>query len=353
MSIIFISHAVVDKLVIDDFFDLLQTGCNLKLEDIFCSSVEGAGIKTGEDFVKWIHAHLDQSQIVILFLTPNYYASHFCLAEMGAAWALKKDIFLILIPEMKREAGLVMLGRQTAVADETGLDDLRDAIAKHYPPAAETTARWSVKKEQFLEKFRAKLKKLPTPQLVDRSQVDAERERTAAAMELNTELIEEKETLLKQMAALEKAKDAADVAKIKDKFTPKNERYEKLVATIHDHLSNLTQVEVRCVYASITEELWQPGRDDYKYYEDAIKKAQLSQRINEESDFNGERGLTANRDHPKLRPVFKAINNLEEFIEHEMSSKDIKLLEEKHGFYIQTSNIEYWEKVLYESHLPP
>lgn len=95
MGIIFISHALADKPVIDDLFDLLQKGCSLRVPEIFCSSVEGAGIKTGEDFVKWVHANLVSSDLVILFLTPNYYASNFCIAEMGAAWAFKKQFSLL------------------------------------------------------------------------------------------------------------------------------------------------------------------------------------------------------------------------------------------------------------------
>ncbi|MHC4458485.1 MAG: methyltransferase domain-containing protein [Planctomycetota bacterium] len=112
--------------VVDDLYDLLQMGCNLKREEIFCSPVEGAGIETGEDFVEWIDEKMVAAQLVILFVTPNYFASRFCVAEMGAAWALKKDIFPLTIPGMPRDAGAVLLGKQTAVVEPTGLDELRD-----------------------------------------------------------------------------------------------------------------------------------------------------------------------------------------------------------------------------------
>jgi len=106
MAILFISHSIADKLVIDDLFDLLQTGCDLRREDIFCISVEGAGIKTGEDFVDWIQDKLETSNLIILFLTENYYASRFCIAEMGAAWALKSDVFPLVVPGMDRDPGV-------------------------------------------------------------------------------------------------------------------------------------------------------------------------------------------------------------------------------------------------------
>ena len=349
---IFISHAIADKPVIDDLFDLLQTGCDLRKSEIFCTSVEGVGIKTGADFVKWIQAHLEKSKIIILFLTPNYYASKFCLAEMGAAWSLKKEIFPILIPEMKKDAGLVLLGRQTAMVDETGLDELRDAIAKHYASAGESTSRWSLKKDQFLRNFRAKVKSLPQPQLIDRGQLEEEKKKTATAMELNDQVTAENKVLQEQIAALEKLKDKTEVARVTEQFLPQDGRYERLVEEVHDVLSELSTVEVRCVYASVIREIWQPGREDYNDYEDTIKKALLSKRIVKEYDDNDDVGFTADSSHPKLRPVFRAIEKLEHFIEHDMKSKETKRLEEKHKLIIDIENIEYWEKILYHYNLP-
>lgn len=352
MPVIFISHAMADKPVIDDLFDLLQTGCDLRKEEISCSSVEGAGIKTGSAFVKWIQQHLENSKIIILFLTPNYYASKFCMAEMGAAWALRKEIFPIVLPDMKRDAGLVLVGRQTSMVDETGLDDLRDAITNHYAPAGKSTSRWSLKKEQFLRKFRSKIKSLPQPQLVDRKQFEEERKKTAVAMELNDQLTEENKALQEQISALEKLKDKAGVEGVREKFTPREERYERLVEDAHDALSGLSLVEVRCVYASVTGELWQPGREDYDYYEDTIKKALLSRRIVKESDENGDPGFTADSSHPKLRPVFEVVEKLEHFIAHDLKSRETTRLEEKHKLIIDIENIEYWEKILYRYNLP-
>jgi hypothetical protein len=352
MPVIFISHSSADKPVIDDFFDLLQTGCDLRREDIFCSSVEGAGIKTGADFIRWIQDHLNTSSLIILFLTPSYNASKFCLAEMGAAWGIGKDVFPLVVPTIERDAGSVMVGKQTAIVNETGLDDLRDVIAKHYPAAAKATARWSLKKEQFIAEFKVKLNSLSAPQLVDYSQVDNERKRTVAAMELNSQLTKEKKLLLEHIGELEKAKDAKDVATINSKFMPKNERYEELVQDVHKWLSDLTIVEVRCIYAYVIEGIWQPSKDDSKYYASAIKRAIMSNSVEEKQDYNFESGFVANSDHPKLRPVFQAIESLQSFIENELSTKELEKLEEKHKLYVKVNNIEYWEKVLYGNYLP-
>lgn len=108
---IFISHAVADMPVIDYFYDLLQKSCNLQNEEIIYTSVEGAGIATGKGFVDWIKKNMKDATLVILFLTPNYYASNFCVAEMGAAWALDKDVFPLVVPGMQRDPGVVLLGK--------------------------------------------------------------------------------------------------------------------------------------------------------------------------------------------------------------------------------------------------
>jgi len=188
MPLIFISHTSFDKIIIDDFFDLLQMGCDLRREEIFCSSVDGAGIETGKDFTDWIHANLEKSRIVILFLTENYYASRFCVAEMGAAWALDKEVFPLVVPGIERDPGAVMLGRQSALVDERGLDDLRDRIARQYPLASQATSRWSLKKDEFLRRFREKIPQLPKPPLIHRKLLEEEKKRTTEAMKMNEQL---------------------------------------------------------------------------------------------------------------------------------------------------------------------
>ncbi len=221
MPLIFISHASSDRPIIDDFFDLLQTGCDIRQDDIFCSSVDGAGIETGADFVEWIHDNLHRCDLAILFLTPNYYASRFCVAEMGAAWALEKDVFPLVVPDIPHEVGAVMLGRQTAVVDEIGLDHLRDRIARLFPQAGKGTARWSAKKEQFLEAFQEKFPNLPSPQPADLAELERQRQRLEAADQAIKKLREEKQQLRDQIKMLKPAKglgEQADLRLLQDRF---------------------------------------------------------------------------------------------------------------------------------------
>lgn len=50
---IFISHASKDEKIIRAFVDkILVLGCGLKDQQVYCTSIEGLGIGTGEDFRK-------------------------------------------------------------------------------------------------------------------------------------------------------------------------------------------------------------------------------------------------------------------------------------------------------------
>jgi hypothetical protein len=320
MPLIFISHAQADKPVVDDLFDLLQTGCDVRREEIVCTSVDGAEIRTGDDFIEWIREKIQVSNLIILFITPNYFASHFCVAEMGAAWALQKEVFPLVAPTIERDLGGVMLGRQTSIVDETGLDHLRDRVALHYPAAAQATARWSLKKDEFLVKFRTKLSKLPSPPVVDRSQLEHEKERTSEAMRMNQQLTDENKRLHEHIALLEKTKDRSDVEGIRAKFFPEEERYSNLVKEVSDQLMKLSKIEVRFVYSSVRNETWIPGRDCIEEYRMDIERAKQSYWILVwESGESA--SITANREHPRLRKVFQSIKELEDFIRLELSAE--------------------------------
>lgn len=345
MPIIFISHSVADKPVIDDLFDLLQTGCDLRRKDIFCSSVEGAGIQTGEDFIEWIQGKLETSNLIILFLTENYYASRFCVAEMGAAWSLRKDVFPLVVPGIDRDPGAVLLGSQTARVDETGLDHLRDAISKHYSKASGSTARWSIKKEEFLKLFREKLPSLPTPPLVHRDRLKAEKERADEALKIMRESDAENRQLREKTALLEKAKDAEEVAEIRAKYSTEDEHYDNFVNKLSQLLEDLSNVEKRCIYASIASQPWNPVDDEFKYYQDEIERLDQRAWITYDSDPSSE-GFNANADHPRYEAILQTFDDFDKFLDKAISTRAFAQIQDARTFYIDIKNREFWEEEL-------
>lgn len=352
MPSIFISHASADKPIIDLFFDLVQTGCNIRFEDIFCTSIDGAEIETGSDFVDWINKHIHLADLVILIVTPNYFASKFCVAEMGATWALEKNVFPTILPNMPRDIGAVMIGRQTAVIDQGGLDDLRDRIMEIFPDVSQPTARWSVKKEQFLENFRQSLMDLPEPQLVDRNLLDYERERTREAIDLNTQLQAELNQLREKNKLLEQTKDKEDVERIRRQFMPSDEEFSSLVKQVNSELRKLAPVVVRSVYASIKNRSWAPTQETWRDWDSEIEKAIDSDWIEEHSRFPLETiEYQANREHPLLRSVFEKLVTLDKFIENQLPHELREQLEEKFGVLIDIGNRDFWERIIYRGQM--
>ena len=164
MAKIFISHSANDKPVIDTLSELLIQGCDLKKEDVSSDSIEDAGILIGSDFTTWIKDHIKNSDLIILLVTPNYIESKLCMAEMGAAWALDREIFPFLHPDIDRELSFIFLGKHTTRLNETGLDNLKDFISDHIKKADINTETWSKNRKYFLDTLPGLFMSLPAPE---------------------------------------------------------------------------------------------------------------------------------------------------------------------------------------------
>lgn len=242
---------------------------------------------------------------------------------------------------MKRDPGTVMLGRQTAIVNESGLDELRDSIAIISEPAP--TARWSVKRDEFLKKFREKVIKLPQPPLVQRTLLKEESERTKEAMKLYSEQEQENERLKEYINALEQTKDAMDLAKVKAQFVPEIEKYQELVENVKNLLHNITWVENQCIFTTFRGEEWCIDPQSWREHNIDIEDALQSDWIIEGYD---EHCYKANLNHPRMRPIFAAINELNEFINSELPAKEITLIEEEKGYLVDVKNRQYWFEAL-------
>ncbi|WP_310571889.1 toll/interleukin-1 receptor domain-containing protein [Gemmatimonas sp.] len=350
MAKVFISHSGNDKPLVDSLVDLLQLGCHLNLVDIVCTSVEGAGIETGAEFIHWIDASMSDSAIVILVLTPNFYASRFCLAEMGAAWATKKPVFPLVAPSSARDPGVVFLGRQSSRMDSTGLDELRDRIAEFNPHTATATPRWTLKKNDFLTSLDLILAALPIPATVDRKQLETEKELTEAARQLyrdNEVVVRE---LRERIRLLELAKDATEVRKIRNQFSDAVTRYEATKKEVRVALDSLGRIETRAIYASLAQERWRPEHTTWDLWGSDIHKATKSGWILETEDMSGSKMYTANKQHPRLSKVFKLLEDLRCVIE-EISEEDSSTIVSDIGCLLEVDNWQYWEEQLLDYRL--
>ena len=339
---IFISHAASDEQVIREFFVLLQTGCDLRQKAISCTSIEGADVGTGEKFVEWIEEHLARAELVILFVTPSYLDSRFCVAEMGAAWALKKPVHPLVTPGVDRDLGTVMLGRQTEKVDSTGLDKLYTKISSLTQEPSSKVEHWNVQKRAFLERFDKLFPNLPRPQTVSQEELQSVENELRAAMQIKEEYRDRIRTLEDQVALLERAKDVEEVAAIKRQFDSENGTYRALISEVRQALKQLDSVEVRCLYASQVGSGWQPNRDTVDTSRTAIDRALSTGSISID-EYDDHKELRANTEHPRYEKSVRALRKLELFIDEEASSELVERLESETRTFIGLKYQDYWE----------
>ncbi len=95
---IFISHSSKDKNIVTEFTNEILFLClGADHTKTFCTSIEGLGITSGEDFRKRIKKELEEAQIVIQIISKDYKTSEVCLNEMGAAWVLAENVIPLVI----------------------------------------------------------------------------------------------------------------------------------------------------------------------------------------------------------------------------------------------------------------
>src|SRR5947209_8381069 len=98
--LIFISHSSIDRPLVKEFVNLLESGIGIPADAIFCSSLPNQGVLPGSDILSSLHEELDHSQIAIMLISDAFYASAFCMCELGAVWAWNRHVAYILVPPL-------------------------------------------------------------------------------------------------------------------------------------------------------------------------------------------------------------------------------------------------------------
>lgn len=150
---IFISHSSKDKTFVDQFVEkILILGCGIAESEIFCSSIEGLGIKTGLDFRNHIKDTLLKSHYVLLLISNNYKKSDICLNEMGASWVQDSvEVMPFIFPDIDfNSVGTIYSVKQVAkISDPSSLDELFEELTNRYE-IQKKVSRWNKSKGDFL-----------------------------------------------------------------------------------------------------------------------------------------------------------------------------------------------------------
>ncbi|MCJ7449783.1 MAG: toll/interleukin-1 receptor domain-containing protein [Bacteroidales bacterium] len=112
---IFISHSSQDIEIVKSFVEeILMLGLDIPAERIFCSGMEGQGLKSGQYIPDKLREEIKSSMLALLFISKNYKTSEVCLNELGAVWlSLEKEhIIPIILPDTKfTELGFLDINR--------------------------------------------------------------------------------------------------------------------------------------------------------------------------------------------------------------------------------------------------
>lgn len=92
----FLSHASTDKALVEHVLDFFGSAMDIRRSEIFCTSLKGT-LPPGENFIPIIKENIKDCRVVIFLITQAYLESPFCLAELGAAWALNQKIYPLLV----------------------------------------------------------------------------------------------------------------------------------------------------------------------------------------------------------------------------------------------------------------
>lgn len=149
---VFISHAHADKSLVDALVDLIETGIGVPSKDIFCTALEGLGIPAGASFIDYIKQQIRRPDVVLLLITENYLKSRFCLAEMGAAWAMSHRVIPLIFGGMSpSEVGGVLGATQILkIGEDSGLNQFYQELTTALRVSKPNVPRWEAKKQKFL-----------------------------------------------------------------------------------------------------------------------------------------------------------------------------------------------------------
>lgn len=154
MAKVFISHSSADKELVDLFKNIiLNAGLGIADEDIAYTSAVETGVPTGGNIPQYIKDNLADCDFVFFMISENYRKSEVCLNEMGAAWALNKNVKPILLYDVSFTSvgWLYSMTLCAKIDDSERLDELRDDFVEKYQTRIKT-AVWNKNKAEFLSK---------------------------------------------------------------------------------------------------------------------------------------------------------------------------------------------------------
>lgn len=158
MPTIFVSHSSKEKDVTDQLAILFSAGLGIHPDDIFCTSLDGQGVRPGSIDTEEIKRAILECQVALLLVSPGFRDSCYCNYELGALWMTDKPIYVLLVPPWKvqsvkneKRLNWLLANRQmTDICNEKDWDNVHDWLIRDLDLRAVSTATWQAKKTGFV-----------------------------------------------------------------------------------------------------------------------------------------------------------------------------------------------------------
>ena len=339
---VFLSHSSADVALATEVRNLLIIGCGVSTNDILVSSLPGNGIPAGTpSFVNYLKKRLENAEIVVLLLSENFFASQYCLCELGATWALGKIYFPLVVPPLsKSELGATLEVAQAGeITSKQYLDQLPDRIHSTVGTRVGVDA-WGAQLDVFLAGIGDVIKSLPTPKIVPADKLKEAQEKYQGAI---TKILEKDKVtalLKQQIADLEKCKDKDEVNAVARKYSSADEEFERLCEEAKEILKKLQHATRLALYWDIRGEGYKPTDQDEW---DAVRSAVDVQEV---YDPQGEIYCSLNLEHPRVLKAQEALYSLRNFLTDSKSNAFLKRYEIDYQFPASLMNKEFWRKSL-------
>ncbi len=338
---VFISHATVDKELADKFVQLMESGIGVPDRDVFCTSLEGLGIPAGENFVSFIRSQIQSPTCVVLLLTPHYYASEFCLCELGASWALSNRVFPFILPPLAfADLKGVLTGTQALrINTRDGLNQFQEELIGTLGIKGKAFAIWEKRRDEFLAWVEAFIKDYKVPEKIDparHKKLQKDYDEAKEELGKSQEAIDALNETIGKISAL---KDQDEVDEILEENIDDIEKFDALISEAQKACDPLPHIAISALYKHFRGESldWPaPGYSDTEEKVSAIRDALESGYLVEISDEVG-----VNEEDPLVGRAISAMRKVYEFVNHP-SEEFADYYRKNHDHQLDLTNKRFW-----------
>ena len=159
---IFISHKKEDKAYADALVNMLNFIVGADGDKIFCSSVQGYGIRQSRDIMDELKAQFENYEIFMIIIhSPRYYQSAVCLNEMGAAWVMGTQFSSFLTTDCETEHMRGVINKEKIFIDpnddpdmlEAHLNDFKNDLLSFFGKGSIDENKWANARKRFVNEI--------------------------------------------------------------------------------------------------------------------------------------------------------------------------------------------------------